>query len=382
MAEYAYLSDGTRLCAQRGDGSGVQYRGSLIYSKSTDGTLTLDCALTTGGAIVKQDGGESASGGTYQVRHYLRDHLGSVRTVVDGATGDIPETNDFLPFGKRWDLTGGSSTQTLTDPGNRWRFSGKEDQSFFNPAIPYYDFGARLHDPRTARWLCPDPLAEKYYPLSLYCFCSNNPISIHDNDGMKIVDKQGQEIKHDEESGFSSNTPLQLQIVLTLLMRYPTGKKAVRAMLDTTDVTYSIEFTSELLKNTDNGLYDYSTRGRNTCHTKEVNKKKIVYESNIVISNTAIENRNEDLDISDLEYAGSILLHEFAHSLSENINISNVKEREDHANIIARNPFLEELRNNKLPKVNEKALTNKRLLSIDTADPVLRHLPRPRSPIL
>ena len=68
LAEYAYLSDGTRLCAQRGDGSGVQYRGSLIYSKSTDGTLTLDCALTTGGAIVKQDGGESASGRTYQER--------------------------------------------------------------------------------------------------------------------------------------------------------------------------------------------------------------------------------------------------------------------------------------------------------------------------
>ena len=183
LAEYAYLSDGTRLCAQRGDGSGVQYRGSLIYSKATDGTLTLDCALTTGGAIVKQDGRESASGGTYQVRHYLRDHLGSVRTVVDGSTGDILETNDFLPFGKRWDLTGGSSTQTLTDPGNRWRFSGKEDQSFFNPAIPYYDFGARLHDPRTARWLCPDPLAEQKPYISQMVFCSSNPINNVDIEG-------------------------------------------------------------------------------------------------------------------------------------------------------------------------------------------------------
>ena len=183
LAEYTYLSDGTRLCAQRGDGSGVQYRGSLIYSKATDGTLTLDCALTTGGAIVRQDGGESASGGTYQVRHYLRDHLGSVRTVVDGSTGDILETNDFLPFGKRWDLTGGSSTQTLTDPGNRWRFSGKEDQSFFNPAIPYYDFGARLHDPRTARWLCPDPLAEQKPYISQMVFCSSNPINNVDIEG-------------------------------------------------------------------------------------------------------------------------------------------------------------------------------------------------------
>ena len=45
----------------------------------------------------------------------------------------------------------GQAAQTVTDPTNRWRFSGKETQSFYNPAIPYNDFGARLHDPRTGR---------------------------------------------------------------------------------------------------------------------------------------------------------------------------------------------------------------------------------------
>ena len=106
--------------------------------------------------------------------YFIRNHLGSVRTIVDGSTGDVLETSDYLPFGKRWELTGGQSSQTVTDPTNRWRFSGKETQSFYNPTIPYNDFGARLHDPRTGRWLGVDPLAEKYYSLSPFSYCANN----------------------------------------------------------------------------------------------------------------------------------------------------------------------------------------------------------------
>ena len=33
LADYHYLADGTRAAAERGDGTGVQYRGSLIYTK-------------------------------------------------------------------------------------------------------------------------------------------------------------------------------------------------------------------------------------------------------------------------------------------------------------------------------------------------------------
>lgn len=34
------------------------------------------------------------------------------------------------------------------------------------------------------RWTTPDPLAEKYYDLSPYAFCANNPINFVDPDGM------------------------------------------------------------------------------------------------------------------------------------------------------------------------------------------------------
>jgi RHS repeat-associated protein len=55
------------------------------------------------------------------------------------------------------------------------------------PGAPYLDFGARLYSPRTAAWLSPDPLAEKYYGISPYAYCRNNPTNFIDPDGRKVV---------------------------------------------------------------------------------------------------------------------------------------------------------------------------------------------------
>ena len=64
------------------------------------------------------------------------------------------ETSDYLPFGTRWSRTGGNLTATLTDPSNRWRYSGKEEQAAaLNPALPLLDYGARMYDPVIARWM-------------------------------------------------------------------------------------------------------------------------------------------------------------------------------------------------------------------------------------
>ena len=48
------------------------------------------------------------------------------------------------------------------------------------------DFGARLYDPAIAIFLQPDPLAEKYYNLSPYAYCANNPVNFVDSDGRFI----------------------------------------------------------------------------------------------------------------------------------------------------------------------------------------------------
>ena len=184
LATYTWLADGTKYSTERPDGSGYVYKGELIYTKAPGGALTLDCVLTTGGRIVAERDTDGTLSG-YSVRHHIRDHLGSVRAVTDGSTGEVLETSDYLPFGTRWAITGGTqgATSTITDPSNRWRYSGKEEQQALSPALFLLDYGARMYDPPLARWLTPDPLAEKYMQWSPYGYCIGNPINMIDEDG-------------------------------------------------------------------------------------------------------------------------------------------------------------------------------------------------------
>ena len=46
-----------------------------------------------------------------------------------------------------------------------------------------YDYGARQYDPVLCRWDRMDPLCEKYYGVSPYVYCENNPIVRIDKDG-------------------------------------------------------------------------------------------------------------------------------------------------------------------------------------------------------
>ena len=216
LAEYEYLADGTKLRALDGGGNGYQYRGSLIYTQTAGQTgspaITLDCAVTSAGRIVRENTADGSS--TYKVQHYLRDHLGSVRAVIDGDTGTVIETSDYYPFGKRIQVTapvsepvGGSqhasepavapvapaTSVAATSSPNRWHFSGKESQSFLYANIPLLDFGARMYNPTIARWTTSDPMSEKYYGISPYVYCLGNPISIIDPNGMDIwtMDEKG-----------------------------------------------------------------------------------------------------------------------------------------------------------------------------------------------
>ena len=126
----------------------------------------------------------------------MTDHLGNVRTVVDitdaydetvALTELVLEQNDYRPFGENID-----DEDLIYDEDNRYRFAGKEEQTFMNGT--YSDFGARFYSPDIQRWTTPDPLAEKYYDLSPYAFCNNNPINFVDKDGMDIY-------RYDDKSG-------------------------------------------------------------------------------------------------------------------------------------------------------------------------------------
>ena len=186
LASYNWFADGSKYSALRADGSGYVYKGDLVYERSAGGTLSLDCVLTTGGRIVANKNSSGTITG-YTVYHHITDHLGSVRAITNASTGNVVETSDFLPFGTRWSQTSGSSSSTLTDATNRWRYSGKEEQKTLNSSLPLIDYGARMYDPTIARWMSMDPMTEKYYPMSPYGYCAGNPESYIDKYGDIII---------------------------------------------------------------------------------------------------------------------------------------------------------------------------------------------------
>ena len=165
-ANYSYLSDGTKTKTLNASSVGYDYAGSFTYSHASNGAKTLESVAFGGGRIRK-------SGSTYAVDYHITDHLGSVRAIVN-ASGTVVEQNDYYPFGMR-------HPNGLTQlSANRWRFSGKEEQDAAF-GIAYSDFGARFYD-RTA-WTSIDLMAEKYYEVSPYAYCNNNPVNAIDIEG-------------------------------------------------------------------------------------------------------------------------------------------------------------------------------------------------------
>lgn len=126
-------------------------------------------------------------------RYEIRDHLGSVRTIVN-ASGTVVERNDYYPFGTR--TTFGTSYATLA--ANRQKFSGKEDQSTIGSStLQYFDFGARMYDSRLVRWSTYDPMTEKYYGFNPYVYYAGDPVN-------RIV-LYGSEWKTKEDKSIANN---------------------------------------------------------------------------------------------------------------------------------------------------------------------------------
>ena len=171
LAEYSYLADGSKLSALDSLGNGLLYLGSMIYRKEA-GSTSLESMSWDGGRI------ESQSGGVLVPMLYGTDHLGSVRTIRNGATGEIASVGNYDSYGAYANLSGTSG---------RFLYNGKESQSGIASAVPYLDYGARMFDPSIGRWLTPDPLGEKYYHIGQYVYCCGNPIFFLDDGGKDIV---------------------------------------------------------------------------------------------------------------------------------------------------------------------------------------------------
>ena len=105
-----------------------------------------------------------------------RDHLGNIREVLD-ANGAVCQYTNYYAFGAPFCMPGtymGASLQP-------YKYNGKELDLMHG--LNTYDYGARQYYPVVPVWDRMDPLCEKYYGVSPYAYCHNNPIMRIDPDG-------------------------------------------------------------------------------------------------------------------------------------------------------------------------------------------------------
>jgi len=107
------------------------------------------------------------------VYYYVNDHLGTPQGVMD-EDGRMVWSADYLPFGHAE-----VSTETVT---NHSRFPGQ----YFDQETGFHYNYHRYYDPRTGRYLRPDPIGLAG-GINLYPYVDNNPTNYTDPLGLQAV---------------------------------------------------------------------------------------------------------------------------------------------------------------------------------------------------
>jgi len=109
------------------------------------------------------------NGGRFRI---VTDHLGSVRLVVNAATGAVVQRMGHDEFGR---------VLVDTNPGSQpFGFAG----GLWDPDTGLVRFGARDYDPETGRWTAKDPIDFASRDTNLYAYVGNEPINRIDPTGL------------------------------------------------------------------------------------------------------------------------------------------------------------------------------------------------------
>jgi RHS repeat-associated protein len=137
--------------------------------------------------------------------YYTRDHLGSVRELVN-SSGTILTRYSYDPYGRTTPTY--TSANTSTPPvGATFQFTG----DYFHSASGLSLTKFRAYDPNTARWLNRDPFenAEKSQGPNLYEYVFDNPVDWIDSQGLccqKDFDAQKEVLNADYNKGVAALT--------------------------------------------------------------------------------------------------------------------------------------------------------------------------------
>ncbi|HYC61124.1 MAG TPA: RHS repeat-associated core domain-containing protein [Thermoanaerobaculia bacterium] len=162
------------------------YVGESLWKKVENGVTTYYLpALRAENAITRkyygafaERGGLDGSPNGRELRFYHPDHLGSSAVMTDRHGTPIHRVS-YSPWGQERGAEGPFV------PKLQFNFKEKDASGF-------YDYGARLYNPLTGRWLSPDTsLADG---LNRYAYARNNPWTLIDPDGHETEPPQDKEL--------------------------------------------------------------------------------------------------------------------------------------------------------------------------------------------
>ena len=202
---YTYATDGTKLRALYATGTNnilspigvlnTNVDNDIIYS---DSTVYCDNSIYVNGKLDKillPDGYVQVTYRTirgrlvafYDYYYTIKDHQGSARiNIAEEYLDNRPSEGcrkalSYYPFGKamnNWI----SWVVPFKDP---YTYTGKKEETMHG--LGWYDYGKRFYDPNyRLSFVSVDPLCEKYYSISPYAYCANNPINAIDLNGDSI----------------------------------------------------------------------------------------------------------------------------------------------------------------------------------------------------
>jgi RHS repeat-associated protein len=183
--EYTYTATGAKLkVVHRWTSSmtSIPIGGSIFRPLLITNTSTTDYVgnkLYENGVLSKilTENGYYSNGNYY---FYVRDHLGNNRIVAD-QNSTIVQSTEYYPFGMPFADGTGKGVQP-------YKYGNKELDEM--NGLNWYDFEARMMMTDIPVFSTQDPLAEKYYSISPYAYCANNPMRYIDPTGKVIDDSQ------------------------------------------------------------------------------------------------------------------------------------------------------------------------------------------------
>ena len=124
----------------------------------------------------------------YKYYYLMKDHQGSARINIseeyldDRPSEGCREAVSYYPFGKA--MTGW--TKWVNPFKEPYTYTGKKEETMHG--LGWYDYGKRFYDPNyRLSFVSIDPLCEKYYSISPYAYCANNPIRYVDLQGDSLI---------------------------------------------------------------------------------------------------------------------------------------------------------------------------------------------------